>query len=113
MTAKAPAVVKSTTELDLEARQAKDYVSPIAKAKTVGPNESLVNEDGFVGVSPEYANNANESDAPLAADSGVDKVLEDKFLGTPEAPADEKKDDEKKDDGGKHAAPAASPAPTA
>lgn len=103
MADKAPEPVKSTTQLDLEARQKDDYVSPIAKAKTVGPNETLVNEDGFVGVSPEYANNANETDAPLASEEGAEKVLEDRLLGAVEEEAS----------AAKHAAPAPpAPAPT-
>lgn len=108
---KAPEPVKSTTQLDLEARQSEDYVSPIAKAKTVGPNDSLVDDSGFVGVSPEYANYANETDAPLSSDEGAEKDLEDRILGSAEAPTDE----ETKDEGtAKHAAPPApsTPAPS-
>ncbi len=71
---------KSTQQRDLEERMKSDYVSPIARAKTVGPNEALIDSNGFVGVSPEYANNANETDAPLSADSGVEKELEDRLL---------------------------------
>lgn len=107
----APEPVKSTSQRDLEDRQREDYVSPIAKAKTVGPNETLVNEDGFVGVSSEYANNANETDAPLSSDEGPEKILEDKLLGsTEDAPVEDKKDE----GSAKHAAPAApsTPAPS-
>lgn len=76
----APEPVKSTQQLDLEARQAEDYVSPFVLGKTVGPNESLVSEDGFVGVDPIYQNAANETDEPLAAEDGVEKVIEDRVL---------------------------------
>lgn len=107
MADKAPEPVKSTQQLDLEARQSEDYVSPLVKATTVGPHESLVDDAGFVGVDPNYANNANESDAPLSADSGAEKDLEDKLLGGSETVV-EQKEEEKKEEAPKHAAPASS-----
>lgn len=75
---------KSTTQRDLEARQAEDYVSPLVIGKTVGPNRTLISDDGFIGVSPEYANYANETDAPLFADEGPEKVIEDRTFSTAE-----------------------------
>lgn len=109
--AKAPEV-KSTQQLDLEARAKDDYVSPLARAKTVGPNESLVSEDGFVGVDPMYQNYANETDAPLASESGPEKDLEDRVLGVAEEPAPEPaKTEEPKQTSTPVATPAASATP--
>lgn len=84
MTNEAPEPVKSTQQLDLEARADDDYVSPLARAKTVGPNESLVSEDGFVGVDPIYQNYANDTEAPYQSDEGVEKDLEDRAMNAAE-----------------------------
>jgi hypothetical protein len=80
-------VTKSTQQLDLEARQAEDYVSPLAVAKTVGPEQSLLGEDGYVGTDPIYQNYANETEAPLAAEEGAEKVLEDRVFAEAEQAA--------------------------
>lgn len=76
----APEPVKSTQQLDLEARQAEGYVSPLARVETVGPSESLVSEDGFIGVDPVYQNAANDTDMPLSSEEGPEKNLEDRLL---------------------------------
>jgi hypothetical protein len=41
--------------------------------------DSGVYKDGFVGVDPIYQNNANEFDAPLASEGGVEKDAEEFF----------------------------------
>lgn len=114
-TEQAPEAVKSTQQLDLEARQAEDYVSPLAVAKTVGPNESLISEDGFVGVDPIYQNAANETEMPLASEEGAEKVLEDRVLTQVEDAAkaeEEKQKEQEQEEPAKAAAPLAAPAPT-
>lgn len=103
----APEPVKSTQQLDLETRQAEDYVSPLARAKTVGPNESLISEDGFVGVDPIYQNAANETEEPYASDEGPEKALEDRVLELVESDAATAEENQKTAESApKHAAPA-------
>lgn len=85
---------KSPQELDLELRLSEDYVSPLARQTGVEPTP-IVN-DGFIGVSPEYANAANETDAPMRADSGYMKILEDALYARVEE--NEKNEEEKKED---------------
>lgn len=67
---------KPTSQVDLEARLSDESDPPVYNA-SVAPDP--FNEDGFVGVSPEYANAANETDEPLAADEGADQMAEEAF----------------------------------
>lgn len=77
----------STAKRDLDARLNNPGPAPVAPHKDyVNPDNSAVlvndHEDGegvFVGVSPEYANAANETDAPLQADEGPDAAAEEAF----------------------------------
>lgn len=65
----------STAQKDLEARLSDDSV-PVYNEST---NPAPVGEDGFVGVSPEYQNYANDTDAPLASEKGAEAEAEDAF----------------------------------
>ena len=78
---KAPEVeyTKPTSQLDLEARLDKDNRNEAAEAP-LATYPDAQDEEGFVGVSPEYANYANDTDKPLAAEEGAEKVAEDLFL---------------------------------
>ena len=60
---------KPTSQVDMEARLGDDSPPPVFNE---GSNPDPFNEDGFVGVSPEYANAANETDEPLEAEEGPD-----------------------------------------
>lgn len=72
----------TTAELDLEARQQEDYVSPLR----IDGGSGVVTEDQaayavegndtsqYIGVSPEYMTYANETEKPLAAEHGAEKV---------------------------------------
>ncbi|HWI68183.1 MAG TPA: hypothetical protein VNS88_07360 [Nitrospiraceae bacterium] len=96
---------KPTSQVDMEARLGDDSPPPVFNE---GSNPDPFNEDGFVGVSPEYANAANETDEPLEAEEGPDSDAEQAFAdsyGDPESdePSDSMKDAYGKvtrDDGG-------------
>lgn len=66
---------KPTSQLDLEARLGDDSTPVFNPAENPAP----VSEDGFVGVSPEYQNYANDTDKPLASEDGVEQVAEELF----------------------------------
>lgn len=81
---------KPTSQVDLETRLADDSTPVFREYSDPAP----VNEDGFVGVSPEYANAANDTDVPLAAEDGVDKAAEGAFAdayGDGSGPSDQLK----------------------
>jgi len=80
--------VKSTAELDLEARLADDAPdSPLLPDHqnfgSFGEFErSQGFEEGYVGTDRMYANHANDTDAPLRAEEGAFRKVEDKIGGT-------------------------------
>lgn len=76
----------STAKRDLDSRLSEEYVPPKFN-DAVNPNSekghlATEDEDGdgvFVGVSPEYANAAVDTDRPLQAEEGADELAEDAF----------------------------------
>ena len=79
----------STAKRDLDARlnnpdpvrvaPHKDYVNPDKSVALATDYEGDEVEGVFVGVSPEYANAANDTDAPLQAEEGPDADAESAF----------------------------------
>ena len=67
---------KPTSQVDLEARLG-DESDPPVHLESVNPDP--FHEDGYVGVSPEYANAANETDEPYEAEEGPDADAEQAF----------------------------------
>lgn len=69
---------RPTSQVDLERRLENDNAAPRILQ---GVNPTHVNEDnGYVGVSPEYQNAANETDEPLSSEEGADLLAEEEFL---------------------------------
>lgn len=66
---------KPTSQLDLEARQADDYRSPLQLNFGNDHNEA-VDRGGFVGVDPVYQNAATEAQRPFHAEEGPESVVE-------------------------------------
>lgn len=59
-----------------ERRKEAEQVSPHVRTGGENPNYGEPDEQGFVGVAPEYANYANETEAPLEGDgSEVEDVV--------------------------------------
>lgn len=100
-----PVYTKPTSELDAEARLAEDFVPAGVLKPGVDPEKS---ENGYVGVDPIYQTFANDTEQPLRAEDGVEKVMEEKVLdddsdsstaATPESVEDaEDEDDEDEDE---------------
>lgn len=67
---------KPTSQVDLDARLNDESDPPVHLASE---NPNPFHEDGYVGVSPEYANAANETDEPLQAEEGPDMQAEEAF----------------------------------
>lgn len=65
-----------TSQVDLEARLGDESDPPVFLPMQ---NPNPFHEDGYVGVSPEYANAANETDEPLQAEEGPDAAAEEAF----------------------------------
>lgn len=74
---------KPTTVLDMERFQAEEEAR--ASGKKPGPDDGTDGRDfrvegndtdAYVGVNPEYMTYANETEAPAAAEEGVEKALE-------------------------------------
>lgn len=65
----------SAAQEDLERRQADDYV-PDAAVKTVTVNPNPFGNEAYAGVDPIYQNHANDTEKPLAAQDGPEKVAE-------------------------------------
>jgi hypothetical protein len=60
-----PSFSKPNSQLDLEARQAEDYVPP----SQVHPGtEEPLSENGYIGTDPIYQNHANDTEAPYPVD---------------------------------------------
>lgn len=64
---------KPASQLDLEARQKKDYVPHGVLPVGQDPQPS---ESGFVGVDEVYQNFANDTDKPLLSDGGPEAKVE-------------------------------------
>jgi hypothetical protein len=60
-----PSYSKPASQLDLEARQDKNYRPPSQVAGSVDPG---VSENGYVGTDPIYQNHANHTEAPYEGD---------------------------------------------
>lgn len=81
--------VPSTAQRDLERRQAEGYAAAGSPSRAGSAGDFLQNEDvpdGYVGVSGEYANYANDTDAPLRSEEGpeseAEKLIEERTLAT-------------------------------
>lgn len=68
-----PNYEKPASQLDLEARQKKDYVSPSVLTQGVDREPS---ENGYVNVDPVYQNYANETERPYLAEKGAEAEVE-------------------------------------
>jgi len=117
---------KSTAQLDLEARQADDYESPLKVAATGEPGDTPFDNAGYIGVDPVYQNAANETERPLRQTEGPEaQIIKDAGhehnTGTfdDESPIPEpdekpeKKDEEEKDENAESATPPTPSTPTA
>ncbi len=63
---------KPTSQLDLEARRADDYESPLKVAATGEPGDTPFDNAGYIGVDPVYQNAANETERPMRQTEGVE-----------------------------------------
>lgn len=95
---------KPASQLDLEARQKKDYQPPSVLNKGVDPQ---VSTNGFVGVDEIYQNYANDTEAPLAAEGGAEAKIEKNYVAadadwtagaTPQGESEEEEDEEDEDE---------------
>lgn len=69
---------KPTSQLDLEARQADDYESPLRVAATGEPGDTPFDNAGYIGVDPVYQNAANETERPMRQTEGPEaQVIKD------------------------------------
>lgn len=66
-----------TSTTDLKARQKDDYVP--ASVKVVGEDSEL-SDNGYVGVSAEYQNYANLTEAPIKAEKGPEAKVFENFV---------------------------------
>jgi hypothetical protein len=72
-----PQYQESSASLDAKERAKKDFKPASQLQKGVDP---ALSEDGFIGVSSEYRNYADEKFAPLASEKGVEADLEGALL---------------------------------
>lgn len=94
---------KPASQVDLENRQSKDYVSPAKLVQGVDPQAS---ENGYVNVDPIYQNFANETEKPFVATEGVESEVEkdyysedvDTNLGAAGGPSEDEEDDEEEEE---------------
>lgn len=70
--------VPSTHQQYLEKTLGEESEAPVFGASQ-NPVDSTLNADGFVGVDPVYQNFANDTDEPLAAEEGPDKLAEEAY----------------------------------
>lgn len=83
---------KPASELDLEARQKKDYQPSSVVGQAQDPQ---VSDNGYVAVDPIYQNHANDTEAPVKAEGGAEaKVFEDHLAEDADFGGDEDKDEE-------------------
>lgn len=83
-------ILKSTQELALEKMVEEDQ--DFSKKIVPGTTRDL-EEDGFVGVDPEYRNYARDTEKPMRSEEGAYKAIEDRVLGKPGEKSDDKSDD--------------------
>jgi hypothetical protein len=73
--------LKPTSQLDLENRLPNEKTGG-ARQNTLNPGDWYNDQpvaDGYVGVSTEYGNAANDTDKPISADEGVDADVEELY----------------------------------
>lgn len=84
--------IKSTAALDLEARLGED--AEVAPKWFESTNPVAPEKDSYVGTDPIYYDRANETDQPLSAEEGADKLAEEAaaagYQKSEEKPAEEK-----------------------
>jgi hypothetical protein len=74
--------VKSTHQRYLETVLDPDREAPVF-SESVNPSEA-VTSDGYIGTDPIYQNHANDTDEPMQADEGPDKLAEDAYIDSVE-----------------------------
>lgn len=79
---------------NLLGKEAKDRPVPKFGGETHPPEKlRAATEEGYVGVDPIYQNHANDTEKPLAANAGPDKLAEDAYKATvegkPKKPGDQ------------------------
>lgn len=72
-----PNYTKPESQLDLERRQADDYVSP--SVVTRGEDVPL-SDNGYIGVDPIYQNHANDTEAPVKVTKGAEAKIVNEFI---------------------------------
>ena len=72
---------KPTSQLDLEARQKKDY----KPASIVAGTNPEIDDSGYIGVDPIYQNAANEVDEPLTPTEGPEAITEEAYVKSVQA----------------------------
>ena len=91
---------KPASQVDLEARQKKDYQPSSVLIKGEDPQ---VSDNGYIGVDPIYQNYANDTEAPLKSEGGPEAKIQANFVAedadftagaTAQGEADEEDDDE-------------------
>lgn len=70
---------RPASQLDLEARLERDNESPLAVVRAENRRDVFGEDEPYVNVDPIYQNHANDTEAPLEAEEGVDKDAEDAF----------------------------------
>lgn len=70
-----PQYEKPTSTLDLERRQAEDYVPPSQLVQAGEPGDTPFDRGGFIGVDPAYQNAANETEQPMRQTEGAEAEL--------------------------------------
>jgi hypothetical protein len=114
-----PTYTKPTSQLDLEARQKKDYVPSSVLIKG---EDQPVSTNGFIGVDEVYQNYANATDAPMAAEGGAEAKIQKNFVAedvdftagaTPDGDSDDEDDDEDDEEPSGSTTPSSPPSPGA
>jgi hypothetical protein len=82
--------VPSPHQQYLESLLGEEHEAPTFGGVSVNPNDNkAITDDGYVGVDPVYQNFANDTDEPLQADEGGDKLAEDAYVEAVEGDAKE------------------------
>lgn len=68
---------KPASQVDLEARQKKDYQPSSVLIKGEDP---VVSDNGYIGVDPIYQNYANETEAPMKSEGGPEAKIQANFV---------------------------------
>ena len=72
-----PNYEKPTSQIDLEARQSKDYVP---SAVLVQGNDAEPSDNGYIGVDPIYQTFANETERPFLSEKGPESKVEEAWV---------------------------------